>query len=132
MKVYEPSLIAPDPSDRLSDLSELVRRLEGELGPADGPPVALSGGITNRNYRLRLGGRDCVLRLPGQDTGLLGIDRVSERLAAERAASLGIGPQLLHADAECMRHRVRARDRRRRRAAACRPEPGRARPARLS
>jgi thiamine kinase-like enzyme len=86
----------------LSDLSELVRRLEGELGPAGGPPVALSGGITNRNYRLRLGGRDCVLRLPGQDTGLLGIDRVSERLAAERAASLGIGPQLLHADAECM------------------------------
>jgi thiamine kinase-like enzyme len=64
--------------------------------------VALSGGITNRNYRLHLGGRDCVLRLPGQDTGLLGIDRVSERLAAERAASLGIGPHLLHADAECM------------------------------
>ena len=86
----------------MSDLSELVGRLEGELGPAGGPPVALSGGITNRNYRLRLGGRDCVLRLPGQDTGLLGIDRVSERLAAERAASLGIGPQLLHADAECM------------------------------
>jgi len=86
----------------LSDLSELVRRLAGELGPAGGPPVAMSGGITNRNYRLRLGGRDCVLRLPGQDTGLLGIDRVSERLAAERAASLGIGPQLIHADAECM------------------------------
>ncbi len=86
----------------MSDLSELVRRLEGELGPAGGPPQALSGGITNRNYRLSLGGRDCVLRLPGQDTGLLGIDRVSERLAAERAASLGIGPQLLHADAECM------------------------------
>jgi thiamine kinase-like enzyme len=86
----------------LSDLSELVRRLEGELGPAGGPPVALSGGITNRNYRLSLGGRDCVLRLPGQDTGLLGIDRVSERLAAERAASLGIGPRLLHTDAECM------------------------------
>jgi thiamine kinase-like enzyme len=86
----------------LSDLSELVRRLEGVLGPAGGPPAPLSGGITNRNYRLRLGGRDCVLRLPGQDTQLLGIDRVSERLAAERAASLGIGPQLLHADAECV------------------------------
>ena len=86
----------------MSDLSELVRRLEGELGPAGGLPVALSGGITNRNYRLRLGGRDCVLRLPGQDTGLLGIDRASERLAAERAANLGIGPQLLHADAECL------------------------------
>jgi thiamine kinase-like enzyme len=86
----------------LYDLSELVRRLEGELGRAGDPPVALSGGITNRNYRVRLGERDCVLRLPGQDTELLAIDRVSERLAAARAASLGIGPELLYADAECV------------------------------
>ena len=97
----------------MSELSELVRRLEGELGPAGGPPVPLSGGITNRNYRLRLGGRDCVLRLPGQDTELLGIDRVSERLAAERAASLGIGPELLYADGDVLVTRVRARHHRR-------------------
>ena len=37
--------------------------------------MALAGGITNRNYRLRWGGRDCVLRMPGKDTALLGIDR---------------------------------------------------------
>jgi thiamine kinase-like enzyme len=86
----------------MSELRELLPRLERRLGAADGPPLALSGGITNRNYRLRLGGRDCVLRLPGQDTELLGIDRASERLAAERAASLGIGPELLHADADCV------------------------------
>ena len=86
----------------MSDLTELVARLEVELGPAGGPPVPLSGGITNRNYRICLGGRDCVLRLPGQDTRLLGIDRNGERLAAERAASLGIGPQALYADAECL------------------------------
>ncbi len=84
------------------ELSELLLRLEPALGSADGPPEPLSGGITNRNYRLRLGGRDCVLRLPGQDTDLLGIDRASERLAAERAASLGIGPELLHADGDCV------------------------------
>ena len=86
----------------MSDLTELVARLALELGPAGGPPVPLSGGITNRNYRIRLGGRDCVLRLPGQDTRLLGIDRAGERLAAKRAASLGIGPEALYADAECL------------------------------
>jgi thiamine kinase-like enzyme len=86
----------------MPDLIELVARLETELGPAAGPPVPLSGGITNRNYRLSLGGRDCVLRLPGRDTELLGIDRAGERLAAKRAASLGIGPQALHADDDCL------------------------------
>ena len=86
----------------MSQLTDLLPRLERELGACDGSPEPLSGGITNRNYRLRLGDRDCVLRLPGQDTELLGIDRVSERLAAQRAAELGIGPQLLHADEECI------------------------------
>ncbi|HEX3618430.1 MAG TPA: phosphotransferase [Solirubrobacteraceae bacterium] len=86
----------------MPELTELVARVERELGPAAGPPVALSGGITNRNYRLCFGGRDCVLRLPGQDTELLGIDRAGERLAAKRAASLGIGPDTLHADDDCL------------------------------
>jgi thiamine kinase-like enzyme len=86
----------------VGELDELITALERPLGQTDGPPIPLSGGITNRNYRLRFGGRDCVLRLPGEDTELLGIDRVSERLAAERAASLGIGPELLYADSDCV------------------------------
>jgi len=85
----------------MPELSALLTRLEPALGPLVGEAVPLSGGITNRNYRVRLGGRDCVLRLPGQDTGLLGIDRGSEQLAAKRAASLGIGPELLYADDDC-------------------------------
>jgi thiamine kinase-like enzyme len=86
----------------MPELTELLARLEVELGPAAGPAVPLSGGITNRNYRICLGGRDCVLRLPGHDTQLLGIDRAGERLAAKRAASLGSGPEVLYADAECL------------------------------
>lgn len=82
-------------------LSELLPALERALGALAGEPEPLSGGITNRNYRARLGGRDCVIRLPGEDTQLLGIDRESERLAAERAAALGIGPALLYADTDC-------------------------------
>ena len=64
--------------------------------------MPLDGGITNRNYRVRFGERDCVLRLPGRDTELLGIDRDAERVATERAAALGIAPPLIAADDECM------------------------------
>lgn len=85
----------------MGELSELLSRLEQALGPATAGPEPLSGGITNRNYRITLGGRDCVLRLPGQDTQLLGIDRAAERLAAEQAARLAIGPDLLYADGTC-------------------------------
>ena len=83
-------------------LVKIVDRLAARLGPVSGEPEPLDGGITNRNYRVRFGDRDCVLRLPGRDTGLLGIDRAAERVATERAAALGIAPRLLAADADCM------------------------------
>lgn len=86
----------------VADLIKIVDRVAARLGPVAGEPEPLEGGITNRNFRVRFGARDCVLRLPGRDTKLLGIDRAAERLAAERAAALGIGPPLLAADEECM------------------------------
>jgi thiamine kinase-like enzyme len=79
----------------MADLGEIVGLAERTLGPSGGPPVRLTGGITNRNYRLRLGERDCVLRLTGPQTELLGIDRRSERAAGDAAAALGIGPAVL-------------------------------------
>jgi thiamine kinase-like enzyme len=86
----------------MADLIRIVDRLSARLGTAGGEPVPLDGGITNRNYRMRFGERDCVLRLPGRDTELLGIDRAAERVATERAAALGIAPPLIAADEECM------------------------------
>ena len=35
-----------------------------------------------------------MVRLPGKDTNLLGIDREAERLATKQAAELGIGPKV--------------------------------------
>jgi thiamine kinase-like enzyme len=64
------------------------------LGAAEGEPVPLDGGLTNRNLRVRLGGADYVVRLPGPETHLLGIDREAERAAAESAARLGVGPEV--------------------------------------
>ena len=72
------------------------------LGDVEAGPAPLDGGITNRNYRVRFGGRECVLRLPGKDTSLLGISRDAERLASEQAARLGIAPVVLAAEEDCL------------------------------
>jgi thiamine kinase-like enzyme len=56
----------------------------------------LGGGITNHNVRIELDdGTACVLRVAGQDTGLLGIDRRAEHEATRSAAALGVGPEVL-------------------------------------
>ncbi len=78
----------------------IVGRLADRLGPADGEPIPLEGGITNRNFRVRFGGDDYVVRLPGKDTALLGIDRETERLASNAAAALGIAPAAVLGDAD--------------------------------
>src|SRR4030088_1369207 len=54
--------------------------------------TALSGGITNRNYRVDVDGASYVLRVGGNDTDVLGIDRVTEHAASLRAAEIGVGP----------------------------------------
>ncbi|HEU4979538.1 MAG TPA: phosphotransferase [Solirubrobacteraceae bacterium] len=75
-----------------SDLAPLLDRLRPLLGPPAGAPEPLDGGITNRNFRVRLGGEDYVLRVCDRDAAVLGIDRTTEALAATRAAEAGIGP----------------------------------------
>jgi thiamine kinase-like enzyme len=83
-----------------AELERILARLEPALGVLKGAPVALEGGITNRNFRVCMGGAEYVVRLPGRDTGLLGIDRRAERLAGETAARLGIAPDVAAADAD--------------------------------
>ncbi|MDX6641784.1 MAG: hypothetical protein QOF12_2795 [Solirubrobacteraceae bacterium] len=73
-------------------MDEVLRQLETLLGPMDGEPQALRDGITNRNYRVRFGGQDHVVRMCGLDTELLGIDREAERAAAAAAHAAGVGP----------------------------------------
>ncbi len=84
------------------ELEDILRRLEASLGPLSGEPVALHGGITNRNFRVTLGGEDYVVRVPGKDTELLGIDRETERLATEAAARLGIAPAVAATLEDCL------------------------------
>jgi hypothetical protein len=60
-------------------IDDALRALEPQLGPPESEPAPLERGIMNRDDRLRLGGRDRVVRLPGKDTDVLGIDREAER-----------------------------------------------------
>ena len=78
-----------------AELDAALSALEPVIGRAEGEPAALDGGITNRNFRLRIGGRDVVVRLPGKDTERLGIDREAERMATEAAAGAGVGPDVV-------------------------------------
>ncbi len=57
--------------------------------------VPLHGGITNTNFVARIDGEPRVVRVPGERTELLGIDRANEAEAALRAAALGIGPEVI-------------------------------------
>ena len=78
----------------IPELTDVVARLSALLGPREGGVRPLEGGITNRNFLVHFGGDDYVVRLPGKDTNLLGIDREAERLATKQASELGIGPKV--------------------------------------
>src|SRR5262245_39348915 len=77
----------------MADVAALLDRVPGWAGRAR-VVESLDGGITNRNLLVDVDGDRFVLRLTGKDTELLGIDRTVERVANERAAALGIAPEV--------------------------------------
>lgn len=79
----------------MASLADTLGPIAARLGEPEGEPVPLEGGITNRNFRVRFAGEDVVVRLPGKDTELLGIDRLAERAAGELAARAGVGPEVV-------------------------------------
>lgn len=55
----------------------------------------LAGGITNRNYRVDAGDENFVLRVAGEHTGFLGIDRSVEHACSLAAAELDVGAEVI-------------------------------------
>jgi thiamine kinase-like enzyme len=55
----------------------------------------ITSGITNANVKVELDGEAFVVRLPGVDTELLGIDRHAELEATRTAAAAGVGPDVV-------------------------------------
>jgi len=76
-------------------LVDALHRLP-ELAGRELTLTALSGGITNRNFRVDADGMDqrWVIRLAGNDTHLLGISREVEHAATVAAAGVGVGPEV--------------------------------------
>ena len=54
----------------------------------------LSGGLTNTNYRVIVEDVPYFVRIPGESTELLAIDRKNEHFNAQAAAEAGVGPQI--------------------------------------
>lgn len=78
----------------LNSLSPILNRLPLFAGQSDLKIVELSGGITNRNYKIKTAdGQAFVLRVGGNDTGLLGIDRRAEYGCTLAASRVGVAPE---------------------------------------
>ncbi len=56
----------------------------------------LSGGLTNTNYKITVDGTPFFVRVPGESTELLAIDRNNEHHNTRAAASAGVAPKVLH------------------------------------
>ena len=56
---------------------------------------AMPGGMTNRNYKIQAGDEHYVLRIAGENTNLLGIDRSIEHACAQAAFIAAAGPEVV-------------------------------------
>jgi thiamine kinase-like enzyme len=56
----------------------------------------LSGGLTNSNYKVMVDGMPYVVRVPGESTELLAVDRNNEHHNTRAAAQAGVGPHVHH------------------------------------
>jgi thiamine kinase-like enzyme len=74
-------------------LEEALARL-GWAGRADLAVEPLPGGITNLNYRVDVGGHAFVVRIPGEDSEHLGIDRRREHACSVAAHQAGVAPAI--------------------------------------
>ncbi|HLO15658.1 MAG TPA: choline/ethanolamine kinase family protein [Anaerolineales bacterium] len=56
----------------------------------------LSGGLTNTNYKVEADGRPYFVRVPGESTELLAVDRDNEYYNTKAAAEADVGPKVFY------------------------------------
>lgn len=75
-------------------LTSILNRVPIFTGKTDLAITDLSGGITNRNYKIETSdGQAYVLRVGGNDTSLLGINRQTEYACTLAASQVGVAPK---------------------------------------
>jgi thiamine kinase-like enzyme len=77
----------------MDKLSAILRAIPQLAGATNVSPLA--GGITNHNYRIDVGKDSFVLRIAGENTAQLGIDRGREHACAAAAAEWGVGAEVV-------------------------------------
>lgn len=58
--------------------------------------VPLSGGLTNSNYKVEVDGVPYFVRVPGESTELLAVNRENEYYNSKAAHEAGVGPKVLY------------------------------------
>jgi thiamine kinase-like enzyme len=77
-------------------VEEAISRVSQWTGAKQMRVTPLEGGITNQNFRIDIENEAFVLRIPGTDTELLGINREYEYAANLAAGKLGIAPEVYY------------------------------------
>ena len=77
------------------NLDPIITRIPGWSDESD-LVVEPIGGLTNTNYRISIRGEEFVLRVSGNNTDYLGINRQHELEALRVAAEYGLGPEVIH------------------------------------
>jgi thiamine kinase-like enzyme len=79
----------------MSVIEEVVAKVSDWQG-RDVQIQLLSGGLTNTNYKVLVDGKPFFIRVPGEGTELLAIDRNNEYHSSKAAADAGVGPKILY------------------------------------
>ena len=79
----------------MSIIEEVVSKIEDWRGK-DISIQPLSGGLTNTNFRVTVDGTPYFVRVPGESTELLAIDRNNEVYNTKAAAEAGVAPPVLY------------------------------------
>jgi thiamine kinase-like enzyme len=79
----------------MSIIEEVVSKVDDWKGK-DVSIQHLSGGLTNTNYKVTVDGQPFFIRVPGEGTELLSIDRNNEYHSAKAAELAGVGPKVLY------------------------------------
>jgi thiamine kinase-like enzyme len=87
-----------DSAETAQARAELLRTALFDQRAVASARLSRLGGLTNRNWKVEIGGRGLVLRIPGEGTSAY-IDRRVEKHNAEVAARAGVNAEVLHFDA---------------------------------
>lgn len=79
----------------MSTIEKVVTKIEDWQGK-DVLIQPLSGGLTNTNYKVEVDGIPHFVRVPGESTELLAIDRKNEYHNTRSASEVGVAPRILH------------------------------------